>query len=76
MPPRRPLAVDDSENPNGEALGGVGRVAEAMAVGFSSDALRLHLDRLLHQSSVRFLRSPPRRRRKEGSFGLADWDQS
>lgn len=70
----RPLLPLENSNGEAAALGGVGGVAEAVAVGVSGDALRLDLDRFLHQSGVRFLRSEPRRRRKKGSFGLADWD--
>lgn len=52
----------DSNPRHGEAaLRRVGGFAEAVAFGFSSYALCLHLDRLLHQSRFRFLRSPPRR---------------
>lgn len=74
------LAVTDlaySPNPrDGQALRRVGRVAEALALGLSRHALRLHLDRLLHQSRLRFLRPSHGCSRQEGSFGLSHWDQS
>lgn len=59
----------DSNPRDGQALRRVGRLAEAVALGFSRYAFCLHVDRLLHQSRFRFLRSPPRRRGEEPHEG-------
>lgn len=59
----------DSNPRDGEALGRLGRLAEAVALGFSRYAFCLHVDCLLHQSRFRFLRSPPRRRGEEPHEG-------